>query len=130
VRKKKVQRALNWLKSNNHLYADIPIDQKALEDLPSDDILPFHIQHVIPHTGIDSSTSDYVPGSALPAQVQNIDPQLADILSPPPSTIPFKTIVVADVGGNAPSIALKSAALRHMAKAGSNFVQIPHGPNR
>jgi hypothetical protein len=60
VRKEKVQRALNWLKSNNHLYADIPIDQKALEDLPSDDILPFHIQHVIPNAGIDSSSVSYV----------------------------------------------------------------------
>lgn len=89
VRKEKVQKALNWLKTHNHLYADIPIDQKALDDLPSEDILPFHIQHVIPNAGIDSTTSDYVPGSSLPAHLPALDPKLTDILSPPPSTIPF-----------------------------------------
>jgi hypothetical protein len=106
----------------------IPIDQKALDDPPSKDILPFHIQHIILNAGIDSSASDYVPGSTHPAHLQQLDPQLTDILTSTPSTIPFKSVVVADVDSNAPSNALRSAALHHMAKAGSNYIEIPHGP--
>jgi hypothetical protein len=59
VRKERVQNALRWLKVHNPLYANIPIDQSALDALPSADILPFHIQQIIPNAGIASSTSDY-----------------------------------------------------------------------
>ncbi|KAJ7020685.1 hypothetical protein C8F04DRAFT_974022 [Mycena alexandri] len=97
VRKERVMDALAWLKIHNHLYRDVPDEA----------ILPFHIQHVIPNTGIDITTSDYVPGSSQPAI-----PNLADILSPPPSTIPFQSVVITDVDGNAPPNELRSAALR------------------
>jgi hypothetical protein len=51
VRKEKVQKALNWLKIHNHLYADIEIYQQVINELPIADVLPFHIQHVIPNAG-------------------------------------------------------------------------------
>ncbi|KAJ7933320.1 hypothetical protein B0H13DRAFT_2306998 [Mycena leptocephala] len=128
VRKEKVQKALNWLKIHSYLYADVEIDQQVINELPIADVLPFHIQHVIPNAGIDSTTSDYVPGSSIPTDTPSITPQLSDILSPAPSTIPFQSVVVADVEGNAPSNVLRAAALEHMCKAGSNYVEIPHGP--
>jgi hypothetical protein len=126
VRKEKVLNALRWLKINNYLYADVAIDQGALDELPAGDILPFPIQQIIPNAGINSSTSNYAPGSSIPSGDGQGAPQLSDILSPPPSNIPFQSVVDADVDGNAPSNVLRSAALRHMAKAGSNFIEIPH----
>ncbi|KAJ6516885.1 hypothetical protein C8R47DRAFT_960843 [Mycena vitilis] len=54
VRKEKVQHALTWLKAHNHLYADIPIDYATLASLPDRDILPFHIEHILPNAAIDS----------------------------------------------------------------------------
>jgi hypothetical protein len=128
VCKEKVQKALQWLKIHNHLYVDVLIDQQALDSLPASDILPFHIQQIIPNAGIDSSTSDYVPGSSLPLDQQTSVPQLSDILSPLPSSSPFQSVVVSDVDGNAPSNALRAAALRHLSTAGSNYIEIPHGP--
>jgi hypothetical protein len=67
MRKEKVQNALRWLKINNHLYADVAIDQGALDELPAGDMLPFPIQQIIPNAGINSSTSDCVPGSSIPS---------------------------------------------------------------
>ncbi|KAJ7779028.1 hypothetical protein B0H16DRAFT_1659262 [Mycena metata] len=124
VRKERVLSALNWLKIHNHLYREVLIDKSELESLPDETVLPFHIQHVIPNTGIDVTTSDYVPGSARPDV-----PDLSEILQPPPSNVPFQSVVVADVDGNAPSHELKSAALRHLKKPGSNYIEIPHDPN-
>ncbi|KAJ7031866.1 hypothetical protein C8F04DRAFT_959675, partial [Mycena alexandri] len=111
VRKEKVLKALEWLKIHNHLYSEIPIDRPLLDSLPDETILPFHIQHIIPSSGLDATTSDY------------------EILNPPPSNIPFQSVVVTDVDGNAPSKDLRAAALRHMKKPGSNYIELPHDPN-
>ncbi|KAJ7469830.1 hypothetical protein B0H11DRAFT_1636985, partial [Mycena galericulata] len=127
VRKEKVMNELAWLKIHNHLYRDIPINTAALDALDDVAIPPFHIQHIIPSAGIDASTSDYIPGSSQP---HPSDPTLAsnipDIRQPAPSVVPFQTVVVADVDGNAPSHVLRSAAMSHMRKSGSNYVEIPH----
>ncbi|KAJ7018836.1 hypothetical protein C8F04DRAFT_976606, partial [Mycena alexandri] len=124
VRKERVLNALAWLQIHNHLYHEVLIDKSELEKLPDEAILPFHIQHVIPNTGIDVTTSDYAPGSSQP-----VVPDLSEILQPPPSNIPFQSVVVADVDGNAPSGELKSAALNHLKKPGSNYLEIPHDPS-
>ncbi|KAJ7459329.1 hypothetical protein FB451DRAFT_972765, partial [Mycena latifolia] len=138
VRKEKVAKALEWLKIHNHLYRKVLIDRDVLNSLPEESILPFHVQHVVPNAGIDSTTSDYVPGSHLPPSVLQDPnrslsagaasaPNLPDILPPVPD-IPFQSVVVADVNGNAPSDELKAVALKHMEKAGSNYLEIPHDP--
>ncbi|KAJ6576495.1 hypothetical protein DFH09DRAFT_1246414 [Mycena vulgaris] len=107
VRKERVMKALAWLKIHNHLYVDVAIDATVLHSLPEQTMLPFHVQHIIPNAGIDSTTSDYVPGSA----------------APPPAS---DSVVVTDIDGNAPSNDLRSAALKHMNKPGSNYIEIPH----
>ncbi|KAJ7136452.1 hypothetical protein C8R43DRAFT_867733, partial [Mycena crocata] len=122
VRKEVVMRALHWLKKHNPLYRDVLLDLDVLKDLPDETIPPFHIQHILPNAGIDATTSDYVPGSASPPEV----PNLSDILPPPPAQIPFQSVVVDDVDGNAPSNELRAAAMKHMKKAGANYVEIPH----
>ncbi|KAJ7637332.1 hypothetical protein DFH06DRAFT_902807, partial [Mycena polygramma] len=113
VRKERVQKALAWLKIHNHLYRDVAIDNAALDQIPDESILPFHIQHIIPNAGIDMTTSDYIPASS----------------QPPSASVPFQSVVVADVDGNAPSHELRKAALDHMKKPGSNYVELPHDPN-
>ncbi|KAJ6447664.1 hypothetical protein C8R47DRAFT_915082, partial [Mycena vitilis] len=131
VRKERVQNALAWLKVNNHLYVDVVIDNAALDQIPDESILPFHIQHIIPNDGIDMTTSDYVPGSSQPPSqpAAPTAPNLSEIFNPPPNPIPFQSVVVADVDGNAPSNELRSAALEHMKKPGSNYIELPHDPS-
>ncbi|KAJ7673935.1 hypothetical protein DFH06DRAFT_913363, partial [Mycena polygramma] len=131
VRKERVQNALTWLKVHNHLYRDVTIDTAALDQIPDESILPFHVQHIIPNAGIDVTTSDYVPGSSQPppAPAAPVVPNLSEIFDPAPSSVPFQSVVVADVDGNAPSHELRSAALEHMKKPGSNYIELPHDPN-
>jgi hypothetical protein len=50
VRREKVRDALLWLKEHNGLYKNIIIDNACLNSLPDNDILPFHVQHVLPRT--------------------------------------------------------------------------------
>jgi hypothetical protein len=126
VRKEKVLNALNWLKANNHLYRNIPLNNEVLDSLPAESILPFHVQHIVPNAGIDATTSDYIPGSAEPPDSSAV-PNLNEILQPPVSNIPFQSVVVADVDGNAPASELRAAAVAHMKKPGSNYIEIPHG---
>ncbi|KAJ6527808.1 hypothetical protein B0H19DRAFT_878706, partial [Mycena capillaripes] len=59
VRKERVLKALNWLKTHNHLYRDVAINTQILGDQPDEIIPPFHIQHIVPNAGIDSTTSNY-----------------------------------------------------------------------
>ncbi|KAJ7165491.1 hypothetical protein C8R43DRAFT_823581, partial [Mycena crocata] len=120
VRKERVLRALDWLKVHNRLYRNVFIDREVLKDLPDETIPPFHIQHIVPNAGIDTTTSDYVPGSASPPSEF---PNSSDNTS---TEIPFQSVVVDDVDGNAPSNELRSAAMRHLQKAGSNYIEIPH----
>ncbi|KAJ7635439.1 hypothetical protein B0H17DRAFT_1217281 [Mycena rosella] len=138
VRKEKIANALAWLKEHNRLYRKVMIDDAVLESLPTESMLPFHIQHIVPDAGIDSATSDYVPGSHLPeaapasedSQASTVGassaPRLSEILPPTPPVIPFQSVVFADVDGNAPSVELRATALKHMKTAGSNYIEIPH----
>ncbi|KAJ7660155.1 hypothetical protein DFH06DRAFT_910375, partial [Mycena polygramma] len=128
VRKERVQKALEWLKIHNHLYADVPVNQETLAALPEDGILPFEIQHVLPSATVESSTSEYVPGTSVPTVPPAQLPVLADILHAPPPNVPFQSVVVANVDGNAPSHLLRSSALEHMRQPGSNYIELPHGP--
>ncbi|KAJ6542374.1 hypothetical protein DFH09DRAFT_1249413 [Mycena vulgaris] len=128
VRKEKVMTALAWLKIHNHLYCDVAIDHTVLAGQPDETLLPFHVQHIVPNAGIDSTTSTYVPGSAAPPPADESPsiPNLAEILNPNLTAAQFQSVVVADVDGNAPSNELRSAALKHMQKAGSNYIELPH----
>ncbi|KAJ7509300.1 hypothetical protein B0H11DRAFT_1691836, partial [Mycena galericulata] len=125
ARKEKVMNVLAWLKVHNHLYRDILVNSTALDALEDVAIPPFHIQHIIPSAGIDATTSDYIPGPSQPVSNPAV-PDIPDIRQPARSVVPFQTVVVADVDGNTPSHVLRSAAISHMRKAGSNYVEIPH----
>ncbi|KAJ6467327.1 hypothetical protein C8R45DRAFT_757791, partial [Mycena sanguinolenta] len=130
VRKEKVLRALSWLKSHNPLYKDVEINASVFDGQPDEVVLPFHIQHVVPSAGIDSSTSSYVPDpepSAANVNVPIVQPDISTILNPPTaSPMPFESVVIANVDGHTSPAELRRAAVEHMKLPGSNYIGIPH----
>ena len=59
VCREKVRAALMWLKENNPLYSDVQINHELLNGLEESQILPFHIEHIIPNDAVDVLTSRY-----------------------------------------------------------------------
>ncbi|KAJ7939638.1 hypothetical protein B0H13DRAFT_1458800, partial [Mycena leptocephala] len=137
VRKEKVMSALDWLKSHNPLYKDVEINRHVFDGQPDEAILPFHVQHVLPSAGINSTTSSYVPTPQ--AETTTVDhnntnvepsivvPDLSTIMNPPTTKpFPFESVVVMDVEGHASSNELRQAAVKHMNLPGNNYLGIPH----
>ncbi|KAJ7907833.1 hypothetical protein B0H13DRAFT_2233386 [Mycena leptocephala] len=108
VRKERVLKALEWLSLHNHLYKDVFINRSAFDGHGDVLHIPFHVEHIVPSDGIDSTTSSYAAN-------------LAD-------TVSFESVVVSDVTGHESSRKLRAAAVAHLKKPGSNYVAIPHDP--
>ena len=119
VRWEKVQDALLWLKAHNHLYKDVIIDHDMLNDLQQEQILPFHIEHILNTESSDSLTSHYDPSINL-AQGSHV--------TPANNNIPFEKVVITDVDAHAPAHELRAAAVWHVKKKGGAYLQIPHDP--
>ncbi|KAH7909211.1 hypothetical protein BJ138DRAFT_1011307, partial [Hygrophoropsis aurantiaca] len=116
VRKERVRDALKWLKANNLHYKDITINHDMLDDLDDEQLLPVHIEHVCSSEADDVLTSRY----------DSADVNLSSN-EEPPIAINFQNVVVTDVDGNAPSHQLRAAALRHVRKQGTGYIEVPHG---
>jgi hypothetical protein len=96
-------------------------DNKQLDCLPTDTILPFHVQHVLPNDAQDILTSHYDVSVSLENDTSTED-QSPDI--------PFQNVVITDVNGHAPSNEPRAAAIRHVQKKkGGAYVQISHDPS-
>jgi hypothetical protein len=119
VRREKVRAALIWLKSHNRHYKDITINKTVLNDLDDHQILPVHVEHVLPNCASETLTSCY--DSSVPLQ-DTLPPASAN------NTVPFQNVVITDVDGHAPSNELRAAAVRHVKKKGGGYVEIPHDP--
>ncbi|KAI1782008.1 hypothetical protein LXA43DRAFT_907044, partial [Ganoderma leucocontextum] len=126
VRREKIRAALQWLKDHNVLYKDIRIDDDHLNTLPDDDILPVHIEHVLPtaaqsvltshYDGVQDETDD--EGTQLGASSRTINRD----------EVSFSKVVVTDVDGRAPANELHAAAVRHIKEKGGAYLEVPHGP--
>ncbi|KAJ6592024.1 hypothetical protein DFH09DRAFT_1305950 [Mycena vulgaris] len=101
VQKERVMKALDWLKIHNHLYRNVAVDREVLRD--HDDNVPPSRKPPHPHVSTISSVR---------RPLLNL----------------FQSVVVADLDGDAPSRVLRSEALKHLKKPGSNYVEIPHDP--
>ncbi|KAF7378322.1 ATP-dependent DNA helicase [Mycena sanguinolenta] len=55
----RVRAALQWLKSHNHLYKDVRINEECLLQLEENPILPFKIEHILPSAANEVSTARY-----------------------------------------------------------------------
>lgn len=120
VRREKIRVALEWLKAHNPLYKDIVINQSTLNELDDEQLLPVHIEHVLPDGGVDALTARYDLAMPSPTTPQdNIDRSAA---------VPFERVVITDVDGHAPMNELNAAAIRHMKSKGGGYIQVPHDP--
>ncbi len=119
VRREKVRSALLWLKENNYLYADVTINHDVLNSLEDEQILPFHIEHIIPSDATETVTDRY--------DRQNEPDEISSEFESGTNSIPFQNIVITDIDGHSPSHELRAAALCHI-KHGSGYLQIPHDP--
>jgi len=112
VRRERVRSALMWLKQNNPLYKDVEIDDGILETLPSEDVLPYHIEHVENNEAQEVLVSRYDNG---------------EVSADTASSTSFESVVVADVDTHTPLNLLRAAAVRHVKMKAKPFVQIGHG---
>jgi hypothetical protein len=119
VRREKVGNALIWLKNNNVLYNDIVINEGVLNSLDDEQILPFHVQHVLPSDESETLTPHYDPSYNCNQVGSDERPQ----------EIQFQNVVITDVDAHAPSHQLQAAAVRHVKKKGGGYIEIPHDPD-
>ncbi|KAJ3846254.1 hypothetical protein EV368DRAFT_53047 [Lentinula lateritia] len=98
--------ALMWLNMYNKWYKDL------LQSLPEEFSLPVHIEHVVPDNLDESLTTSYDQTSKNPGDSQGTSPM-------------FKSILIADVNGNATVNELRAAAMCHI-KKGSSYAEILH----
>jgi hypothetical protein len=121
IRRERVRNALEWLVEHNSLYKDIEIDRGLLDGLEDEQILPVHIQHVVPDHSDDVVTSRYDGPSVASEEHYHRD----NVAS---SKVSFTNVVVTDVDAHAPANELRAAALRHIKLHGGGYIEIPHGP--
>ncbi len=115
VRRERVRAALRWLKIHNPLYADVIIDEEALDNLPVLDIAPVEINLEDETPAVTSIGSRYDDSNN---QDDSAESQAEDV---------FHNAVVTDLNcSNVSSKDLASAALRHLHQGGG-FLQMPHG---
>ncbi|KAJ7934236.1 hypothetical protein B0H13DRAFT_1566279, partial [Mycena leptocephala] len=55
----RVRAAHQWLKTHNHLYKDIQINEECLRQLNEHPVLPFSIEHILPSAANEASTARY-----------------------------------------------------------------------
>ncbi|TEB38499.1 hypothetical protein FA13DRAFT_1576626, partial [Coprinellus micaceus] len=115
VRPDRVRAALMWLKDHNKLYENVRINEETLCALPSDGLLPFHIEHIDPSSDHGATTSGYDPDSPPP-------------VGDPNRRVPFPSLAVTDIGKNAKSGQLRAAAIRHIKENRGAFIAVPHDP--
>jgi hypothetical protein len=116
----RVRKALLWLKHHNPLYKDIVINETVLRKIPSNNLLPFHIEHVHPNEAQEDLQSWYDTHPAVRQAFASFGEQ---------DNIPFENVVVTDVEGHASSNELCAAAVRHVKKKGGGYIEVGHAEN-
>ncbi len=101
-----VRKVLCWLKEYNPLYADVEINETALEEFERTPNLPFVIQHVLPSDASETLTSRYEP------LIDNDKVQMPEM--PDDGRVSFEKIIIADIDITASSNNLRVAAVNHI----------------
>ncbi|KAJ6484547.1 hypothetical protein DFH09DRAFT_949299, partial [Mycena vulgaris] len=116
---KRVRSALQWLKVHNPLYKDITLNEPCVQQLETNPVLPFSIEHIRPNAANETATSRY---GSTPTPDESLQKNESA------ATIPFQNVsaVITDVDCHASSNELRAAALRHVKKKGGSYIKIPH----
>ncbi|KAH9855238.1 hypothetical protein C2E23DRAFT_724926, partial [Lenzites betulinus] len=114
VRRERIRAALCWLKANNPLYRSIEIDERRLEDIPIEGLLPYPTEHLPSVEASEAVTARY-----------DSDITMRDIER---QQVEFQKVVITDVDGHTPSSQLCAAAIRHIKRKGGGYVEMPHDP--
>ncbi|THU77749.1 hypothetical protein K435DRAFT_586584, partial [Dendrothele bispora CBS 962.96] len=122
VRPSVVRRTLQWLKLHNRLYKDIEINNQVLNNLPENYVLPVHIEHIPANNSLDTLTSRY---DSISEPDRSTEPVSGDASAN--AQVPFESVVITDVDGNASANELRAAAMSHVKKGGA-YVQVAHEP--
>ncbi|KAI1792868.1 hypothetical protein LXA43DRAFT_972217 [Ganoderma leucocontextum] len=122
----KIRAALHWLKEHNVLYKHVNIDHAHVDELPENDILPVHVEHVFPSAAQSVLTSRY---DGVQDHTDDCDLDLgATSRTINRDEVSFSKVVVTDVDGRAPPNELRAAAVRHIKDKGGAYLEVPHGP--
>jgi hypothetical protein len=114
----KVRSTLVWLKAHNRLYKDVVINNDVLDQLDDHQILPFHVEHVLPSDVSDTLTARYNLSISLEKEMVMVDE----------NRVNFQNVVVSDIDGHAQPNELCAAAMPHVMKNGGGYIEIPHDP--
>ena len=127
VRREKVRAALKWLKINNPLYQDVSINESLLNEFEDTEILPFHVEHIVSSDASEALTSRYDTCDSINFQPDfNLSENEIEIDNNN-NTLPFESVVITDISGQASPNEMRAAALRHV-KSGGGYIQVPHDP--
>ncbi|KAJ7598738.1 hypothetical protein C8J56DRAFT_770837, partial [Mycena floridula] len=118
VRRGHILRALHWLKSHNHLYRDVEIDNDALAEYPEDGIVPFPVHKQSPNSTIRGQTSTYTGHG-----IDTTESMFAESSDNMDTAIPVSVSGTVDIKDTAISLNLcKIRALQHL-KSGGSFIK-------
>ena len=127
VHREKVRAALKWLKINNPLYQDVSINESLLNEFEDTEILPFHVEHIVSSDASEALTSRYDTCDSINFQPDfNLSENEIEIDNNN-NTLPFESVVITDISGQASPNEMRAAALRHV-KSGGGYIQVPHDP--
>ena len=114
MRGDKVRQALLWLKQHNRHYKDIKINEAVLEQLETNPVLPFHVEHVLNSDHMEERTSRYDESPLTPHPAA-------------PGEYPFPSVVVTDIKGEATTRQQRAAALKHLKTKGKSYIAVGRG---
>jgi hypothetical protein len=103
------------------LYADVKINYDILNSLPTNDLLPFHIEYIQSQTEDDVLMSRYDDLTSFTMSTVHEQP-------PPDAEIAFQKVVISNIDGHVSSNELRVAVLAHIQKKGG-YLQIPPEAN-
>lgn len=121
VHKEKVRQALMWLQVHNRFYKHVQLNNQVLDSMEDEGILPVHVDIVPTSFAQVSLLSGYTSNprvSSMDDGVEEARNNDSDV---------FGSVVVANVDGNSSAAVLRAAAMEHIKKKGSHYIQIPHG---
>ena len=121
VHKEKVRQALMWLQVHNCFYKHVQLNNQVLDSMEDEGILPVHV-NIVPTSFAQVLL---LSGYTSNPHVSSMDGGVKEARNNDSNV--FESVVVANVDGNSSAAVLCAAAMEHIKKKSSHYIQIPHG---